>query len=70
MMISNLLICYCSFDLSCPISEKYIFIENLYIVIVLLDRVLFKPCIFLNMFSKLQYTKLKLQMGQTEWNMK
>ena len=31
--ISNLLICFCSFDLSCPILEKHILIENLYIVL-------------------------------------
>ena len=30
--ISNLLTCFCSFDLSCPILEKEIVIENLYIV--------------------------------------
>ena len=33
--ISNLLICFCSFDLSCPILEKDIFIEKLYNIIVL-----------------------------------
>ena len=31
--ISNSLICLCSFDLSCPILEKDIFIENLYVVL-------------------------------------
>ena len=31
--ISNLLICFCSFDLSCPILEKYSFFENVYIVL-------------------------------------
>ena len=31
--ISNLLICFCRFDLSCPILEKDIFIENLYTVL-------------------------------------
>ena len=31
--ISNLLICFCSFDLSCLILEKSNFIENLYIVL-------------------------------------
>ena len=32
--ISNLLICFCSFDLSCPIIEKYIFIpKKLFIVL-------------------------------------
>ena len=32
--ISILLICFCSFDLSCPILEKYIFIKkNVYIVL-------------------------------------
>ena len=30
---SNFLICFCSFDLSCPILEKDKFIENLYIVL-------------------------------------
>ena len=28
--MSNFLICFCSFDLSCPILEKDIFIENVY----------------------------------------
>ena len=31
--ISKLLICFCIFDLSCPIHEKDTFIENLYIVL-------------------------------------
>ena len=31
--ISNLPICFCSFDLSCPLQEKDNFIENLYIVL-------------------------------------
>ena len=31
--ISNLLIRFCSFDLSCPILEKDYFIENWYIVL-------------------------------------
>ena len=31
--ISNLLICLCSFDLSCPIFEKDNFIEMFYIVL-------------------------------------
>ena len=31
--ISNLLICFCSFDLSCPILEKYFFIENFDIIL-------------------------------------
>ena len=30
--ISNLIICFCSFDLSCPILEKENFIKTLYIV--------------------------------------
>ena len=30
---SNLLIFFCSFDLSCPVLEKDNFIENLYIVL-------------------------------------
>ena len=29
--ISNLLICFCRFDFSCPILEKDNFIENMYI---------------------------------------
>ena len=29
--ISNLLLCLCSFELSCPILEKYNFIERSYI---------------------------------------
>ena len=31
--INNLLICFCSFDLFCPILEKDNFIENVYIVL-------------------------------------
>ena len=31
--ISNLLICFCSFELSCPIFEKDNSIEDLYIVL-------------------------------------
>ena len=31
--ISNLRICFCSFDLSCPIREKDNFIENVSIVL-------------------------------------
>ena len=31
--ISNLYICLCNFDLSCPILEKDILIENVYIVL-------------------------------------
>ena len=39
--ISNLLICFCSLNLSCPILEKDNFIENMYIeCIVLLNSVL------------------------------
>ena len=32
-MISNFLICFCNFDLSCFIFEKDNFIENLYILL-------------------------------------
>ena len=32
-MISNLLVCFCSFDLSCPILEKDIYITNVYIAL-------------------------------------
>ena len=39
---SNLLICFCSFDLSYPILQKDIFIKNVCIVcIVLLNLILF-----------------------------
>ena len=31
--ISILLICFCSFDLFCPLLEKDTFIENVYIVL-------------------------------------
>ena len=31
--ISNYLICFCTFDLSCPILEKEHFIKNLHIVL-------------------------------------
>ena len=44
LKISNLLICFCSFHLSCPILEQDIFIENVYIVLyclILLNSVLF-----------------------------
>ena len=33
MNISNFLICFCSFDLSCPILEKDNFMKNMYIVL-------------------------------------
>ena len=33
--IRNLLICFCSFDLSCPVLEKLNFIENVYTVFLL-----------------------------------
>ena len=39
--ISNLLICFCSFDLSCPVLEKDIFIENLCIVVSLIFKIAF-----------------------------
>ena len=41
--ISILLICFCSFDLFCPLLDKDNSIENSR---VLLNRVLFKPCLF------------------------
>ena len=31
--IRNLIICFCSFDLSCGLLEKYNFNENVYIVL-------------------------------------
>ena len=39
--ISNLIICFCSFDLSCPILEKDNFIEKLIYCLVSLNSVLF-----------------------------
>ena len=33
IQISNLIISFCSFDLSCPILEKDNFIENVYLVL-------------------------------------
>ena len=36
--ISNLHICFYSFDLSCPILEKNIFIESVYIVLSCLNK--------------------------------
>ena len=33
--ISNVLICFCSFYLSCPILEKGNFIKNLYCIVLL-----------------------------------
>ena len=43
--ISNFLICFCSFDLSCPILEKDNFIKRYYIVLLgLLNDVLYKLC--------------------------
>ena len=44
VQINNLLICFCGFDLSCPILEKENVIENLYIVVSL--NIDFKPCLF------------------------
>ena len=35
---SILLICFCSFDLFCPLLEKYTFIENVYIVLSFLIK--------------------------------
>ena len=34
--ISNLLICFCSFELSCPIHEKENFLGNMYIVVLII----------------------------------
>ena len=31
--ISNIFICFCSFELSCPIHKKFNFIKNVYIVL-------------------------------------
>ena len=39
--ISNLFICFCSFDLSCPILEKDIFIVNSNIVLSCLIKIVF-----------------------------
>ena len=47
MAASNLLICFCSFALSCPILEKDNLIENVYIHIVFLCY-LIKQCSFKN----------------------
>ena len=44
--LSTLLICFCSFELFCPLLDKDISIENLYIVSSCPIRVLFKPCLF------------------------
>ena len=42
------LICFCSFDLFCPLLEKDNSVENFYILccLVPLNSVLFKPCLF------------------------
>ena len=40
--ISNLFICFCSFDLSCPTLEKTKFYQNNLHCIVLLNSVIFK----------------------------
>ena len=52
--ISNLLICFYNFDLSCPILEKYTFIENLYTV---LSRVI-KWCSFLTLIVSIYFRML------------
>ena len=46
--ISNLLICFCGFDLSCPILENDNFIKNVFIVLSQLTKISFllKPCLF------------------------
>ena len=43
--ISILLICFCSFDLFCPLLDKDSFIENLYIALFcpIKYSILFKP---------------------------
>ena len=45
--ISNILICFCNFDLSWPILEKLLFIENMYIVLFCLIKFRY----FLTLFS-------------------
>ena len=45
--ISILLICFCSFDLFCPLFEKDSFIKRIvYCIFVSHYIVLFKPCLF------------------------
>ena len=48
--ISNLLICFCSFVLSCPILEKYIFIQKKNIYLILLNSGCFfnLVCFYIN----------------------
>ena len=60
VIISNLLICVCSFDLSCPILEKENFIEILYIVLsclVLLNSVYWCGFFFKTLFESLSDKK-------------
>ena len=52
--ISNLLICFCSFDLSCPILEKDNFITNLYITLSILNSV------FLILFVSIKFNASSL----------
>ena len=56
--ISNLFICFCSFDLPCPILEKDNFIENVCIVLSCLIKLrsllnLFVSILLLLLFSKI-----------------
>ena len=43
--VSILLLCFCSFDLFCPLLDKDISIENLYILYCLV-LFIFKTCLF------------------------
>ena len=56
--ISNLLICFCSIDMSCLILEKNIFIENLYIV---LSCIAFVYPFFVSIYTKETYADISLQ---------
>ena len=50
--ISNLLICFCSFDLSCPIREKDIFIEKCVYCLVSLNIVLLNLFVLIYFFFR------------------
>ena len=52
MEIGNFLICFCSFDLFCPILKKDNFINFFYIVLSCLIKYNFlKPCLFQSSFK-------------------
>ena len=53
--ICNVLICFYSFDLSCPILQKYIFSESFYIVLSCLIKQHFSNLICLKYINNIQH---------------